>query len=891
VSTLFGFALRRRTSEGKALGSSGETDPSSDGNGAGDLAGGLAERVLAGLPGALLVVTGEGLVEAAYAHCELLGAAVVGAPIHEVLGIPDDGAAGLMQLWIASVIGQDTGAWDIYADQAPRRATIRAQAGDGDATYAIDCSPLLGEAGLVERIMLHVRPEVAGGDPTAQAVATGPTPEQLELFACEATGLLADCQSAFERLVADPAARHAVHNLFRSLHTLKGTARAFGILTVQEKAHAAEDYLSSVRASAEPIDPERLAAIDAHLSQVRAGVTTAAGRSTRQTTAVRYREEIDRLIDALDDVAERMSDEALDELARRTECIRLDELNHALMAARNSSDGSARTELAQLAKQLRPLVRELRECPLPQHYLAEAGRCLAEAQNAGDISGRASALAALTACAASLGIESVRSIARRAERDHEAGAPIATALDELAQLQTMGRALAPHLWPRARVDALGLFHEEARRLLSQMERALADWQAHPRGKEGLQAVQTLSDQVALYRACARRFALSALAEQVQDVDRMLQEARKSERPQRSLAARVEQWIAELDAHLRLYQTFQVELRATGARSEEHLRAIGCAAARTDGPPEERMAALATIAAMSYEAGLLSVGAALAEGTPVAEARVLRLCADAGGLTVEATPPPKPLEDSARAAAVSAAAREFEEALIGSDGSMLATSWHALRRSIDSLGRRPVASLADRLARTIAEAARELKKEVVLEIDDDDVEADEPALRRITEILLHAARNAVDHGIEAPEARAAAGKSAAGTIALKARCHGKRMRIELRDDGRGVDLGRVRAKAVQSGRLRADALVTDHELLELLFEPGFSTAEAVTLLSGRGVGMDVVRAIAVEAGGSARLESTSGRGSRLVVELPMISQESRPDELDVDIDVELESKAS
>jgi chemotaxis protein histidine kinase CheA len=885
VSTLLNFALGRRTSEGNTLSSPTAIDSSAD-----TALSSLAERVLAGMPGALLVVTGEGLVEAAFARTELLGSLKAGMPVHEALGIPDDGAAGLVQLWIASVVGQDTGAWDIYADQAPRRASHRSDDG-AVSTYAIDCSPLVGEGGLVERIMLHVRPEVAGEGLSAEAQPSGPTPEQLELFACEATGLVADCQSAFERLVADPAARHAVHHLFRSLHTLKGTARAFGIVAVQEAAHAAEDYLSTVRASAEPVDPERLAAIDAHLSHVRAGVTAAAGKSNKQATAVRYREEIDRLIDALDEVAERMSDDALDELGRRTERIRLDDLSHALMAARNLTDGAARTKLGQLARQLRPLVRELRECPLPRHYLAEAERCLADVQSATDTSSRASALAALTACAASLGIESVRSIARRAERDHEAGAPIAVALDELQQLQTMGRALQPHLWPRTRVDALGLFHEEARRLLSQMERALADWQAHPRGKEGLQAVQTLSDQVALYRACARRFQLTALEQQVEDVDRMLQEARKSERPQRSLAARVEQWIAELDSHLRLYQTFQVELRATGARSEEHLRAINGAAARTGGLPEERTAALATIAAMTYEAGLLSVGAALAEGTPVAEARVLRLCTDAVGLTVEATLPPKPLEDAERARAVSAAARQFEEALLGSDGQTLATSWHALRRSIDSLGRRPVGSLADRLSRTIAEAARDLGKEVVLEVDGDEVEADEPALRRLGEILLHAARNAVDHGIEAPEQRADCGKPAAGTIALKARLHGKRMRIELRDDGRGVNLERVRQKAVQSGRLRADAVMSDRDLLELLFEPGFSTAESVTLLSGRGVGMDVVRAIAVEAGGSAHLESTAGRGSRLIIELPHTSRESRPAELDVDIDVELESKAS
>ena len=241
MSTLFGFALRRRTSEVKALGSPNRLDAAGAAAAHDSCELSLAERVLAGMPGALLVVTGEGLVEGAYAHTEILGETVIGAPVHEVLGIPDDGAAGLVQLWIASVIGQDTGAWDIYADQAPRTASLRAPAGDGAVSYAIDCSPLVGDDGVVERIMLHVRPAVAGEGATTQAVATGPTPEQLELFACEASGLVADCQSAFERLVADPAARHAVHHLFRSLHTLKGTARAFGIVAVQEAAHAAED--------------------------------------------------------------------------------------------------------------------------------------------------------------------------------------------------------------------------------------------------------------------------------------------------------------------------------------------------------------------------------------------------------------------------------------------------------------------------------------------------------------------------------------------------------------------------------------------------------------------------------------------------------------------------
>ncbi|MBK9117598.1 MAG: Hpt domain-containing protein [Betaproteobacteria bacterium] len=181
---------------------------------------------------------------------------------------------------------------------------------------------------------------------------------------------------------------------------------------------------------------------------------------------------------------------------------------------------------------------------------------------------------------------------------------------------------------------------------------------------------------------------------------------------------------------------------------------------------------------------------------------------------------------------------------------------------------PFGSLSERLYRILRATARELDKRANLEIHGSQVELDRSVLEKLVGPLEHMLRNALDHGIESREARRTAGKSETGEIALTVRQVGNEVVIELADDGGGIDLARVRERAVALGLLAADATPTEAQLVECLFAPGFSTASKVTQVSGRGIGMDVVRSEVAALGGRVEVVSTPGQGTRFVLTLPL-----------------------
>jgi two-component system, chemotaxis family, sensor kinase CheA len=194
----------------------------------------------------------------------------------------------------------------------------------------------------------------------------------------------------------------------------------------------------------------------------------------------------------------------------------------------------------------------------------------------------------------------------------------------------------------------------------------------------------------------------------------------------------------------------------------------------------------------------------------------------------------------------------------------------LHRSVMGLRMVPVAPQLRRFPRVVREMAAALDKDVELVIEDGAVEADKDVVEGLFEPLTHLLRNAIDHGLEPPQARLAQGKPARGRIALAARQAGGEMRIEVRDDGRGIDPDALRARAGERGlvapaRLRA---LSNQEALELIFLPGFSTAQRVTSLSGRGVGMDAVRAAILRVGGKVTVESQLGSGTSIELALPL-----------------------
>src|SRR4051812_3636531 len=175
-----------------------------------------------------------------------------------------------------------------------------------------------------------------------------------------------------------------------------------------------------------------------------------------------------------------------------------------------------------------------------------------------------------------------------------------------------------------------------------------------------------------------------------------------------------------------------------------------------------------------------------------------------------------------------------------------------------------------LPRMVRDLAAETGKQVALAIDGGDVELDREMIEMLRDPLTHIIRNAVDHGIEKPDGRSAAGKKAAGTLSVCARQAGNQILIEIRDDGRGIDSEALVAKAVASGIMRADraAHLGAAERAALIFEPGLSTAAAVTSLSGRGVGMDVVRANIERVGGLIDVASVPGEGTTLTLRVPL-----------------------
>ncbi|MEY4428778.1 MAG: hypothetical protein RLZZ182_1467, partial [Pseudomonadota bacterium] len=183
---------------------------------------------------------------------------------------------------------------------------------------------------------------------------------------------------------------------------------------------------------------------------------------------------------------------------------------------------------------------------------------------------------------------------------------------------------------------------------------------------------------------------------------------------------------------------------------------------------------------------------------------------------------------------------------------------------------PVGTVFQRFGRLVRDISKKLGKEVSLEIEGDETEADKNVIEALADPLIHILRNSLDHGIELPETRRAAGKPVQGTIHVAARQESDRVIIEIIDDGAGIDPNRIRNKAVERGLIPADKAhsLSDHDAVQLIFLPGFSTAEQISDLSGRGVGMDVVRTAVERINGSVQLSSVHGKGTTIRLSLPL-----------------------
>lgn len=183
---------------------------------------------------------------------------------------------------------------------------------------------------------------------------------------------------------------------------------------------------------------------------------------------------------------------------------------------------------------------------------------------------------------------------------------------------------------------------------------------------------------------------------------------------------------------------------------------------------------------------------------------------------------------------------------------------------------PIEQVFNRFPRMVRSVAKDIHKKVQLDISGADTELDRTVIDEIGDPLVHLIRNAIDHGIELPDKRVQAGKPEQGRLALRAYHGGNRVFIEIEDDGAGINVDKVRSKALERGVITTDeaATMTDNELAMLIFAPGFSTADVVTDLSGRGVGLDVVKNKIESLGGVVTLETVVGQGTKFQVSLPL-----------------------
>ena len=192
----------------------------------------------------------------------------------------------------------------------------------------------------------------------------------------------------------------------------------------------------------------------------------------------------------------------------------------------------------------------------------------------------------------------------------------------------------------------------------------------------------------------------------------------------------------------------------------------------------------------------------------------------------------------------------------------------LQESVMAIRTQPVKSVFQRMPRLVRELANQTNKQVRLVVDGEGTEVDKTVIERLSEPLTHMIRNAIDHGLETPSERTTAGKPAEGTVRLSAEHRGGRIVIEVTDDGRGINRERVRAKAIERGLLSAAATLSDEETDNLIFMPGFSTASHISDISGRGVGMDVVRRNILDLGGRVAISSVPQKGSKFSLTLPL-----------------------
>jgi two-component system chemotaxis sensor kinase CheA len=406
---------------------------------------------------------------------------------------------------------------------------------------------------------------------------------------------------------------------------------------------------------------------------------------------------------------------------------------------------------------------------------------------------------------------------------------------------------APQLSPEERAQLLQTFLAEAGENLARMEEALVTLERRPGDLELVHELFRLAHSL---KGDARMTGFPAIADFAHGVEDALARLRDREVPV----------TAELVT--RLLQAVDV------LRGMTHAAAAGRAPTRAE--DAHALAALGQALAAAHQG--------TAPATEAAQAPAAEPAGPRGGahtLRVDVAKLDRMLDLTGEITIAQGRVQQLLEALPAAAGGPALEAFLeavrlqlALQEEVMDARLVPVAPFFRQYARTVRDLAASAGKQATLAVEGDDVEVDTRVLEALRDPVTHMVRNAVDHGLESPELRAALGKPAEGRITLRAAQEGGQIVVQVKDDGAGIDRRRVAARARATGLAAAPEQLSDEALLELVFAPGFTTADAVTQLSGRGVGMDVVRRNIEALRGTVSLASLPDQGTTITIRLPL-----------------------
>jgi sigma-B regulation protein RsbU (phosphoserine phosphatase) len=830
---------------------------------------------------------------------------IVGTLVADLLHLDvsaDVEGASRMKFWLECIMGSDELQWSISVDDPIRKLIYRRPSADGsfdDRSLELEYAPIYDDEGAVGKIMfivkdvtevLRLQAEVVRKDEQNREnlarvkQIAGIGPELFTTFVRESKQILDQCQQA-ARDLGDPLRRkEAIHRLFRSMHTLKGNARIFKLTALQGIAHTAEDLFQKVRDGEVSLTADSIAQLGAKIQEVR-GLLSEFERLGRQVLgldqgdgpdgrAAAFMRGIEVVVERWRNDLFRLEEDAVggvvfarrDEFRQKVQRFR-EEARSFGFASLDADAGDLVRELAaaapepgrlldgvervlRMAHATRSLAGEIEKADLLPYFLAECQGLLSRAVEpvpAEAPAGAASAtidrtrllLTLFESNAAAFALPTLALGARQIRADVEAAAvadPLGRAImalqDRVADCRALARGVVRG---EVAVDVLARFQADARAVIDRLR-------LPPASLASMTDLQFLKLQEQV-RACARRFGFRQAAETVEAAI-----AAGTARQDRAVAL---SGMAEaLAMQVKQYQMIRAELRA---------RAAGAGG----GAPRDLDGAVA----------------AVAPHAPLASADHQRLVEDAARFEVVMPAEGGGAPDQTIVRVRQIRLLELDEAMhrmravLRGDSGAGAAAVRSLVEVDKAITHLTTSSLADVFAPT-AQMAQELARDRgkllrPLALDGLDLFLAPRTTQKLRDLVVHALLNAVDHGIEPPLERAAAGKAIAGQIVLRAQQDEAGTTLQLEDDGRGIDRARIARLAVKSGLIGEGAAPTlaDAEACELLFHPGLSTAESVTDVSGRGVGMDAIRALARELGGEAIFTSRSGSGSTLTIRIP------------------------